>query len=315
MSKHPAIAPSAEHLNALMHGYKVTKILGFGGMGAVYHAVQDIFQKEVAIKLIHKHAIQNPELIKQFYAEALSMAILDNEHIIKVYDSGEVEGMPYIIMEYVPGTSLFEAINGYPIEPLQAAEITLQICKGLIHAHEEEILHRDIKPENIMITPDFKAKIADFGLSRDQFSPEKEEVIWGSPGYVAPEVIMDPEKVDHRTDVYSVGCVLYAMLTGAPPNPYMLDLTKLAWCDFRFTYLIQKSMAHNQEYRYSSCEAFAEDLIQLIHSLKRHNATGATPTVQQPPSALQLPPTTPPFPAHGMKIPPPSPQDLPPARP
>ena len=201
--------------------------------------------------------------------------------------------MPFIIMEYIKGSSLFEAIDGHPIEPLQAAEITLQVCNGLSHAHEEDILHRDIKPENIMLAPGCNAKIADFGLARDQFNPEKEEVIWGSPGYVAPEVVMNPEQVDQRSDVYSVGCVLYAMLTGAPPNPNMLDLNKLAWCDFRFTYLIQRSMAHSQEQRYASCKEFAGDLSLLIDSLKRHNSTGAAPMVPQAVQAVQATPAHP----------------------
>jgi len=277
-------APAPEHLNELLHGYTVNRVIGMGGMGAIYHATQDVFNKDVAIKLVLSHAMQDPEMIKQFQAEAQSMAILEHENIIKVYDSGELDGMPYIIMEFVPGVSLFEAISGHPIEPLQAAEITLQVCNGLAHAHEEDILHRDIKPENIMLTPNFEAKIADFGLARDQFNPEKEEVIWGSPGYIAPEVVMNPDQVDQRSDIYSVGCVLYAMLTGAPPNPNMLDLNLLGWCDFRFTYLIQKSMAQSQEHRYATCKEFAGDLALLISSLKRHNATGATPAVAQPPA-------------------------------
>ena len=262
-------------------------------MGAIYHAVQDIFHKEVAIKLVLSHAVQDTEMIKQFQAEAQSMAILSHENIIKVYDTGEVGGMPYIIMEYIAGASLFDAISGQPIEPLQAAEITLQICSGLSHAHEEEILHRDIKPENIMLAPGCMAKIADFGLAKDQFNPEKDEVIWGSPGYVAPEIVMNPDQVDRRSDIYSVGCVLYAMLTGSPPNPNLLDLNVLSWCDFRFTYLIQKSMAHSQEQRYGSCKEFAGDLALLISSLKRHNSTGASPVVPQM-VPNQMPPMSPP---------------------
>jgi len=271
------LAPTPEQLSELLPGYDVTKIVGIGGMGAVYHARQSFFNRDVAIKLVLGHAAQDAELIRQFHAEAQSMSVLNHEYLIGIYDYGQIDGMPYIIMEFVPGSSLYEAIAGHPIEPLQAAEITLHVCEGLGHAHELGILHRDIKPENIMLAPPCTPKIADFGLARDQHDPTQETMIWGSPGYVAPEVVQAPHLVDQRSDVYSVGCVLYACLTGEPPNPNMLDTSKLMWCDHRFSYIISKAMHYLQETRYQNCEEMAHDLRLLIESLKRHNSTGATP--------------------------------------
>ena len=226
--------PTPEEVSLLFHGYEVEKILGYGGMGVVYKAYHTFFQREVAIKLLLNQTFGEEEFYRQFFAEAQSMSLLDHENLLKIYDYGEVEGKLFIILEYVHGSELHDAIGINGVEPLQTAQIMMQICEGMAHAHESDILHRDLKPENILIDVDAKPKIADFGLARDENDPVKDKVIWGSPGYIAPEVIHAPERVDHRTDIYALGCVLYHMLTGQIPDPNNTNYDRFKYIDSRF---------------------------------------------------------------------------------
>lgn len=264
-----------EELAPYFPGYELTGVLGIGGMGAVYKAYQPAFSRSVAIKILHPNAVYDTEFLRLFKSEAQSMAILEHPYLLKVYDSGEAMGMPFIIMEFVDGTSLHHAIAGQPVEPLQTAEITMRICEGLAHAHAANILHRDIKPENILLDKNCHPKIVDFGLARDQHDPEHDKIIWGSSGFVAPEVTQNPAMVNQRADIYAVGCVMYNMLTGLIPDPHNLRFDTLYWCDQRLIYILKKALEPNQNLRFKDADEMASYLNEVILTLEVDQSTGA----------------------------------------
>lgn len=163
------------------------------------------------------------------------MARLGHTNLIKVFDFGDVDGLLYIVMEYVPGKSLHHSAHGKAIDPKQAVEIIIATCRGISHAHENGIVHRDIKPGNILLTPEREPKVGDFGLARCTRA-DADGLAMGSPGYMAPEIISRPESGTAQSDVYAIGVVLRELLTGIPPeregseNAVVPDLRLAAIC-------------------------------------------------------------------------------------
>jgi len=217
-------APAIEALGRMLPGYDFECLIAKGGMGAVYKAKQRSLARDVAIKVLPPEVGHDPQFRKSFETEAHAMARLNHPNLIGVYDSGEVDDMLYIVMEYVPGKSLYHSSYGKMVDPVQAVELIRGICAGLGHAHENGIIHRDIKPANVLLTPKAEPKIGDFGLAR-LVDSEGSGLVMGTPGYTAPEVISNPNGADHRSDLFSVGVILYELMTGqrqtaaaAPPS-------------------------------------------------------------------------------------------------
>ncbi len=214
--------PSLEDLGRLLPGYDFEGLIAKGGMGAVYKAQQRSLARDVAIKVLPREIGSDPLFRKSFETEARAMARLNHPNLIGVYDSGTVDGMLYIVMEYVPGKSLYHSSYGRQVDPVQAAQLVQGICAGLGHAHENGIIHRDIKPANILLTSKVEPKIGDFGLAR-LVESDGMGLVMGTPGYTAPEVITNPHLADRRSDLYAVGVILYELMTGqgqeagAPP--------------------------------------------------------------------------------------------------
>ena len=199
MSSHPQFeAPDTTELCELLPAYNVQTFIAQGGMGAVYLARQKSLDRPVAIKILPREFGQDKDFRKQFEAEAKAMALLNHPNLIGVYDFGEVDDMPYIVMEYVNGKSLHHSAHGKVIDQVEAGRLAMGICEGLAHAHEAGILHRDIKPANILLDSKARAKIGDFGLARAVESTEGDKLVFGTPGYTAPEVIKDPASVGKR---------------------------------------------------------------------------------------------------------------------
>ncbi|MEP4079046.1 protein kinase domain-containing protein [Haloferula sp.] len=216
MSQETFVAPSLASLAELLPGYEFEAFIAQGGMGAVYKARQKSLDRDVAIKILPREFGADPEFRESFETEAKAMAKLNHPNLIAVYDFGDVDGMPYIVMELVNGKSLYHSSWNQQIAPGQAAGIVKGICAGLDHAHEHGIVHSDIKPANILLNPNVEPKIGDFGLARPVES-DGPTVIMGTPGYTAPEVTQTPDQVDKRVDVFSVGVILYELLSGTPP--------------------------------------------------------------------------------------------------
>ncbi len=209
-------APSLEFLAEKLPQYQFIGFIAQGGMGAVYKARQISLDREVAIKILPQELGEDEEFRESFTKEARAMAKLNHPNLIGVYDSGDVDGMPYIVMEYVEGSSLHDSCHGKEVEAGQAVTIVKAICDGLSDAHENGIIHRDIKPANIMLNTKAIPKIGDFGLAHPSDSNET-GLIMGTPGYTAPEVFKDASQAGALADIYSVGMIFHQLLTGTDP--------------------------------------------------------------------------------------------------
>src|ERR671910_2902711 len=216
------------------NGYKVTvpqtildnrytrgELLGSGGMAEVYLAHDEVLDRDVALKVLTEKHAENEEFVERFRREARSAAFLNHPNIVSVYDQGcSEDGTYYIAMEYVPGGTLKDRVLGEGVlDPDAATKFASQIAQALGHAHEHGVIHRDIKSRNILLTQAGYAKVADFGIARAATATttsSRSSLVLGTPGYISPEQAMG-EPVDTRSDLYSLGVVLYEMLTGTLP--------------------------------------------------------------------------------------------------
>lgn len=198
--------------------YKLSKKLGQGGMGVVYLAEDTVLNRVVAYKVLPPSVRNNPKVLENFLQEARVAAAINHPNIVTVYDTGSEGVEPYIVMEFVDGISLKELLEKSPSMPMNdLIGIAKQICHGLEYAHNKNVIHRDIKPANIMISKENRVKIMDFGLAKILSESEIEGTsVKGTPLYMSPEQIQG-KRVDHRTDLYSLGCTLYRMAAGRPP--------------------------------------------------------------------------------------------------
>jgi eukaryotic-like serine/threonine-protein kinase len=219
--------------------YQITRELGRGGMGVVYLATDTRLNRQVAIKALPAEWASDPLRLDRFQREAKTLASLNHPEVAGIYGVEEHEGAQYLVLEYVEGQTLAEMLDGGPLPVDDVIELAVQIAAGVEAAHEAGVIHRDLKPANIIVTPDGKAKVLDFGLARTddsslssapslspdsptitspaaQHSPTMPGVILGTAAYMSPEQARG-RRVDKRTDIWSFGVVLYEMLTGASP--------------------------------------------------------------------------------------------------
>ena len=199
--------------------YEIQEIIGVGGMAVVYKAHDNVENRTVAIKILKEEFVSNEEFIRRFKNESKAIAVLSHPNIVKVYDVSFGDLIQYIVMEYIDGITLKEFIERQgSLRWKDAVYFTIQILKGLQHAHDKGIVHRDIKPQNIMVLSDGTIKVADFGIAR--FARNEQRTITdkaiGSVHYISPEQARG-EKTDEKSDIYSVGVMLYEMLTGQLP--------------------------------------------------------------------------------------------------
>jgi hypothetical protein len=266
-------APSLQEVAGLFPNYDIYSLIACGGMGAVYHANQRSLDRDVAIKILPREFSQDKDFRVSFAAEAKSMAKLNHTNLIGVYDFGDVGGLLYIVMEYVPGSSLYSVSHGRVVHQEDALKMVISVCRGLAHAHEYGILHRDIKPSNILIDYAANPKIGDFGLASVSGTQIQEgEQIFGTPGYTAPEVIDPPHTFDHRADIFSVGIMLHEMLTGITPNGVNPLAELPAATHPKLRIIIQRAIDPNPAARHASADELASDLEKIL----------ATPNNPQP---------------------------------
>ncbi len=255
------VAPEPADLAPLFPGYEIQGLIATGGMGAVYRAVQRSLDRTVALKILPMELSKDAAFCAGFEAEAKAMARLNHPNLIGVYDFGEVNGMLYIIMEFVAGKSIYHSAYGLAIDPEEVIRLVSGICNGLAHAHEHGIIHRDIKPSNILLDLNAQPKIGDFGLARPiERKIEEGEEIFGTPHYTAPEVVDHPHSVDHRTDIFSVGVLLHELLTGRLPASDPRPASTIVQCDSRFDTIIRRATQPLAAARYSSAKEIAHDL-------------------------------------------------------
>ncbi len=202
--------------------YEIREVIGFGGMAVVYKAFDLATKQEVAVKILKDEFISNTELRRRFSNEAKAITVLNHPNIVKVLDVGLGETVQYIVMEYIYGITLKEYIaQQKTVYWKEALHFTTQVLHALQHAHDNGIIHRDIKPQNIMLTPNGTIKVMDFGIARFQRDAGGRTIAGnkavGSVHYISPEQARGGENTDPRSDLYSVGVMLYEMLTGTVP--------------------------------------------------------------------------------------------------
>ena len=278
--------------------YDIVAELGRGGMGVVYKGYESSLNRYVAIKVLADSLAHDPAVKERFLREARSMAALNDPHIIQIFFIGDDAGQTFFVMEFVDGESLSSVLKREGLlRPEQAARIVYQTALGLSTAHDRGVIHRDIKPGNIMITSRGNVKIADFGiaLSTQDFSKKLTSTgeFVGTPGYLSPEVCLG-KPVDQRSDIFSLGIVLFEMLAGRMPftdeSPLglMLEVVKAeipdvctlnAEVDPELSRILARMIAKDPADRYQSCQ-------ELVAELGRHPllATGGTLKLQTQPS-------------------------------
>ncbi|HEX2849154.1 MAG TPA: serine/threonine-protein kinase [Acidimicrobiales bacterium] len=212
---------SSETPSLLAGRFRIGPLLGRGGMAEVYDGHDERLQRPVAVKLLRSGASTRPDVRRRFEAEARSAARLIHRNAVAVFDSGEEDGVPFLVMERLPGTTLADRIAGGPLDADEARRIAIEVLAALAAAHRAGIVHRDVKPANVLLDDDGTAKVADFGIAKsldvDVDLTSTDQVV-GTPAYVAPERI-GGERATPAADIYSVGVVLYEMLTGQKAFP------------------------------------------------------------------------------------------------
>jgi serine/threonine protein kinase len=238
--RHPLTAEgmSAEHfktaddsfVGCTLGSYRITSVLSVGGMGSVYRAQHELLDRPAAIKLLRPELTENDELVQRFFNEAKAATAIRHPGIVEVYDFGYTDdGLAYLVMELIDGEPLSKVIAARGRCPeLEAAQIARSIASALKAAHAKGIVHRDLKPDNVFLVPDpdgreVRVKVLDFGIAKLANPPTSDRrrtqtgVLMGTPKYMAPEQAREAGTIDHRADLYSLGCILYELLVGEPP--------------------------------------------------------------------------------------------------
>jgi len=250
------VPPSVAELAKLFPQLEILECLGRGGMGAVYKARQPRLERFVALKILAPEKQSEPQFAERFEREARALARLNHPNIVAVFDSGEVQGQFYLIMEFVDGLTLRQVIQNGKLSPAEALQIVPKICEALQYAHEQGIVHRDIKPENILLDKQGRVKIADFGIAKiagkesSDFSLTGARDVMGTPHYMAPEQLEKPQSVDHRADIYSLGVVFYEMLTGELPLGRFAPPSKKVQVDVRLDEVVLHALEKEPARRY-----------------------------------------------------------------
>ncbi len=248
--------PGVEEVARMFPQLEILGFIGKGGMGAVYKARQPALDRIVALKILPPQTAGGPGFVERFNREARALAKLSHANIVAVHEFGQVNGLPFFIMEFVDGLNLRQLEQAGQLSPREALQIVPQICAALQFAHDEGIVHRDIKPENILVDKKGRVKIADFGIAKilggapDVAITETKGAI-GTPHYMAPEQLEKPTTVDHRADIYSLGVVFYEMLTGelplgkfAPPSSCKVEV------DVRLDDVVLRALEKDPQRRY-----------------------------------------------------------------
>ena len=269
--------------------YKVTAELGRGGMGIVYKAEDTKLERTVALKFLAAHLLADEEARKRFHREAKAAAALSHPNICRVHEIDEVDGRTFIAMEFLEGESLDKRIEQGPLKIAEALDIAQQIAKGLEAAHEKKIVHRDIKPGNVMVDEKGHVTVMDFGLAllTEGSKLTQFDTTLGTAAYMSPEQIQGME-VDHRTDIWALGCVLYEMVCGQRPFKGLYDkallyeivqeqpepLTGLrTGVPLELEWLVGKCLAKAEAERYQNAGDVIVDLRNLEEKLKSGKST------------------------------------------
>ncbi len=265
--------------------YDVIDLLGRGGMGLVYRAFDRQLNREVAIKTVTEGFTGDQEMLQRFYREAAKTGALKHPNIVIVYDLGEQDGFPYIVMEYLSGDPLDRIIQSGQTQPLAfKLKIIEQVCYALGYAHRNDVIHRDVKPANVIVQPDGIVKLLDFGIARQEKTDghlTRTGHVIGTLQYMAPERLKN-EAFDGRSDIFSVGVMMFQLLTGELPFTGDYSIVQKILSDkhpplrqFLHEYpsaldgILDRALAKNPNDRYSTADEMAAEVSSLAHELKK----------------------------------------------
>jgi tRNA A-37 threonylcarbamoyl transferase component Bud32 len=280
-----APAPDPAELAKHFPELEILEFIGQGGMGYVYKARQVKLDRLVALKILASELAKGVEFTERFTREARTLARVSHPHIVGIHDFGESGGFHYFVMEYVDGANLRDILRAGKLTPREALAIVPQICDAIQYAHDEGFVHRDIKPENILVDRKGRVKIADFGLAKllqiegKPYTLTLSGQVMGTPAYMAPEQIERPADVDHRADIYSLGVILYEMLTGELPLGHFAPPSRKVQLDVRLDEVVLHALAKEPERRYQH----ASDVKDDVESIGRAPTGEGHSAVEEPP--------------------------------
>jgi len=279
--------------------YELEELVGSGGMSNVFRAHDRLLERTVALKILHEQYTRDEDYVERFRREARAVAQLTHPNIVTVIDRGEQDGRQFIVFEYVDGENLKDLSARGPLDPREAIRLALQVAHALSFAHGRGLVHRDVKPQNVLLNDDGQAKVTDFGIARslDVGGVTQTGTVLGTSDYIAPEQARG-QKVDPKTDIYSLGAVLYELLTGEVPfagdnfvavamrhvtEPAPSVLAHRPDCPLRLDLAIQRAMAKDPPDRFASMSEFCAELEACLAELDGRDGEGATLIVPPPP--------------------------------
>ena len=249
--------------------YVVTGKIGQGGIAEIFRARQESLDRDVAIKILFPKLTSDPDIVRRFERESLVVGRLNHPNIVHIIDRGTAGGRYYFVMEYVDGTNLREVINADKIPLRTKLEAIVSVCKALDYAHKNGVIHRDVKPANVLIDRQGNALVADFGIAQIVSTPDSEttstDVIMGTFAYMSPEQKVSSTNVDHTTDIYAVGVMLYEVLIGKKPmGRFKLPSEINRQLDSRFDDIILKCLSQDPKDRYQSAVQLKDAILEII---------------------------------------------------
>jgi serine/threonine-protein kinase len=266
--------------------YELEELVGSGGMSGVFKARDRLLERNVALKILHSHYAEDADTVERFRREARAVAQLSHPNIVTVIDRGDEEGRQFIVFEYVDGQTLKELVaESGPLPVRFAVELAIGVARGLAFAHARGLVHRDVKPQNVLLNGDGKPKVTDFGIARslDVQGVTQTGTVLGTSHYISPEQASG-QPVDAQSDVYSLGAVLYELLTGEPPfdgenfvavalkhvhaeSPSVLDRRPDA--PVRLAAAVDRALEKDPAKRFPTMDAFAAELEVVLAELER----------------------------------------------
>jgi len=270
--------PKIEELAPHFPQLEILELVGHGGMSAVYKARQKSLERVVALKILPPEVAEIAGGAERFARETRTLARLNHPGIVALYDAGEAGPWCFCLMEFVDGPNLRQYLGDGNLSPGETIKLIPDICDGLQYAHDQGVVHRDIKPANILLDGHGRAKIADFGLAKllrpagSQTATATGRIV-GTPHYIAPEQIERPTEVDHRADLYSLGVLLYEMLTGELPVGDFDPPSRKSDSDLRMDAVVLRSLAKDPQRRYQQARDVRDDLLSAASGEPKMSAS------------------------------------------
>jgi serine/threonine protein kinase len=260
-----SLPPEPTALAGLIPDLDVLSLIGHGGMGIVYRARQRSLDREVALKLLAPERAADPAFAERFLREAQALAKLNHPHIVAVHACGRAAGTVYLVMEFVDGETLRDRLKVGRMNPTAMLQLVPKLCDALQYAHDHGIVHRDIKPENVLLGRDGRVKVADFGLAKldgpDSLTDSGDR--FGTARYMAPEQWTETATVDHRADIYSLGVMIYEMLTGDIPTLQYRPPSEKVGSDPRLDLVVARSLRDEPAERYQHVVEVKQDVARI----------------------------------------------------